>query len=215
MNIYVANLGSKVNDESLRELFKDFGDVSSAKVIVDKFSSQSRGFGFVEMSDDAAAKKAIAYCCDYQNADGSWYYSTLPFHQWIDNFHTGFDIVRIQVGHFFLCNFTNLFFRDAANKAFSGCTRAFGHFRGLTQEVARGRGFLNVGKGSVFEHGNDDRYRNALVFFRVGVKRLAEFHDVNALRTERGTDWRGRVGRSAGDRKVDITFYFLCHVFLQ
>lgn len=42
-----------------------------------------------------AAKKAIAYCCDYQNADGSWYYSTLPFHQWIDNFHTGFNLEAI------------------------------------------------------------------------------------------------------------------------
>lgn len=38
------------------------------------------------------AKKAIAYCCEYQNEDGSWYYSTLPFHQWIDNFHTGFNL---------------------------------------------------------------------------------------------------------------------------
>lgn len=38
------------------------------------------------------AKKAVAYCCDYQNSDGSWYYSTLPFHQWIDNFHTGFNL---------------------------------------------------------------------------------------------------------------------------
>jgi rhamnogalacturonyl hydrolase YesR len=38
------------------------------------------------------ARKAIAYCCDYQNEDGSWYYSTLPFHQWIDNFHTGFNL---------------------------------------------------------------------------------------------------------------------------
>jgi hypothetical protein len=38
------------------------------------------------------AKKAVAYCCDHQNADGSWYYSTLPFHQWIDNFHTGFNL---------------------------------------------------------------------------------------------------------------------------
>lgn len=38
------------------------------------------------------AKKAVAYCCDYQNADGSWFYSTLPFHQWIDNFHTGFNL---------------------------------------------------------------------------------------------------------------------------
>ena len=59
MNIYVANLGFNVNDESLQGLFKDFGIVSSAKVIVDKFSSQSRGFGFVEMSDENAAQKAV------------------------------------------------------------------------------------------------------------------------------------------------------------
>lgn len=39
-----------------------------------------------------SAKKAVAYCCDYQNPDGSWFYSTLPFHQWIDNFHTGFNL---------------------------------------------------------------------------------------------------------------------------
>lgn len=42
------------------------------------------------------SKKAIAYCCDYQNADGSWFYSTLPFHQWIDNFHTGFNLECIS-----------------------------------------------------------------------------------------------------------------------
>lgn len=38
------------------------------------------------------ARKAVAYCCDYQNSDGSWFYSTLPFHQWIDSFHTGFNL---------------------------------------------------------------------------------------------------------------------------
>jgi hypothetical protein len=38
------------------------------------------------------AKKVVAYCCSYQNPDGSWFYSTLPFHQWIDNFHTGFNL---------------------------------------------------------------------------------------------------------------------------
>ena len=38
------------------------------------------------------AKKAVDYCCNFQNPDGSWYYSTLPFHQWIDNFHTGFNL---------------------------------------------------------------------------------------------------------------------------
>lgn len=59
MNIYVANLGFDMNDESLRGLFEDFGVVSSAKVIVDKFSSQSRGFGFVEMADENEAQKAV------------------------------------------------------------------------------------------------------------------------------------------------------------
>ena len=59
MNIYVANLGFNVSDESLKGLFKDFGVVSSAKVIVDKFSNQSRGFGFVEMSDENAGHKAV------------------------------------------------------------------------------------------------------------------------------------------------------------
>ena len=60
MNIYVSNLSFNVQDEDLREFFADYGDVTSAKVITDKFTGKSRGFGFVEMSDDAAAKKAIA-----------------------------------------------------------------------------------------------------------------------------------------------------------
>ncbi|HEV7621769.1 MAG TPA: RNA-binding protein [Flavisolibacter sp.] len=59
MNIYVSNLSFNVQDEDLRDFFKDYGEVSSAKVIMDKMTNQSRGFGFVEMSDDAAAKKAI------------------------------------------------------------------------------------------------------------------------------------------------------------
>jgi RNA recognition motif-containing protein len=60
MNIYVSNLSFNVQDEDLREFFTPFGEVTSAKVITDKFTGKSRGFGFVEMSDDAAAKKAIA-----------------------------------------------------------------------------------------------------------------------------------------------------------
>jgi RNA recognition motif-containing protein len=60
MNIYVSNLSFNVQDEDLREFFAPYGEVSSAKVINDKFTGKSRGFGFVEMSDDAAAKKAIA-----------------------------------------------------------------------------------------------------------------------------------------------------------
>jgi RNA recognition motif-containing protein len=59
MNIYVSNLSFNVQDEDLREFFAEYGEVSSAKVIMDKFTNRSRGFGFVEMSDNAAAQKAI------------------------------------------------------------------------------------------------------------------------------------------------------------
>jgi len=59
MNIYVSNLGFSVQDEDLREYFAEYGEVTSAKVITDKFTNRSRGFGFVEMPDDAAAQKAI------------------------------------------------------------------------------------------------------------------------------------------------------------
>ena len=60
MNIYVSNLSFNVQDEDLREFFTPFGEVTSAKVITDKFTGKSRGFGFVEMPDTEAAKKAIA-----------------------------------------------------------------------------------------------------------------------------------------------------------
>jgi RNA recognition motif-containing protein len=59
MNIYVSNLGYNLRDEELKNLFAGFGMVSSAKVITDKFSNASKGFGFVEMPDRTAAEKAI------------------------------------------------------------------------------------------------------------------------------------------------------------
>jgi RNA recognition motif-containing protein len=59
MNIYVSNLSFNVQDEDLRDFFTPFGEVTSAKIIMDKMTNKSRGFGFVEMSDDAAAQKAI------------------------------------------------------------------------------------------------------------------------------------------------------------
>ncbi|MEF9924286.1 MAG: RNA-binding protein [Muribaculaceae bacterium] len=59
MNIYISNLSYGVQDASLQDLFSAFGEVSSAKVITDKFSGRSRGFGFVEMTDDAEGQKAI------------------------------------------------------------------------------------------------------------------------------------------------------------
>ena len=60
MNIYVSNLGFNVQDEDLKEFFTEYGEVTSAKVITDKFTGKSRGFGFVEMPDNEAAQKAIA-----------------------------------------------------------------------------------------------------------------------------------------------------------
>lgn len=60
MNIYVSNLSYSVQDDDLRGFFQEYGEVSSAKVIMDKYTNRSKGFGFVEMPDDAAAQKAIA-----------------------------------------------------------------------------------------------------------------------------------------------------------
>src|SRR5687767_2947449 len=59
MNIYVSNLGFNVQDEDLKEFFAPYGEVTSAKIINDRETGRSRGFGFVEMSDDAAARTAI------------------------------------------------------------------------------------------------------------------------------------------------------------
>jgi RNA recognition motif-containing protein len=59
MKIYVGNLAYSVTDDQLQTAFGAFGEVSSATVISDKFSGQSKGFGFVEMPDNAAAEKAI------------------------------------------------------------------------------------------------------------------------------------------------------------
>jgi len=59
MNIYVGNLSPKVTEEDLQQAFEAFGQVTSAKIITDKFSGGSRGFGFVEMPAKAEAQSAI------------------------------------------------------------------------------------------------------------------------------------------------------------
>ncbi len=59
MNIYVANIPWKASEDQLKQLFAEYGEVSSAKIVMDKVTQRSRGFGFVEMSDDAAARQAI------------------------------------------------------------------------------------------------------------------------------------------------------------
>ena len=57
--LFVGSLPWAINDQSLEELFADFGTVASAKVIMDRETGRSKGFGFVEFEDDAAAKAAI------------------------------------------------------------------------------------------------------------------------------------------------------------
>lgn len=59
MNIYVSNLNFSTTSESLQELFAEYGEVESAKIITDRETGRSRGFGFVEMPNDAEGKKAI------------------------------------------------------------------------------------------------------------------------------------------------------------
>ncbi len=59
MNIYVGNLNYKATEEQLKEVFSTFGEVVSSKIIVDKATKRSKGFGFVEMTDNAAAQNAI------------------------------------------------------------------------------------------------------------------------------------------------------------
>jgi RNA recognition motif-containing protein len=59
MNIYVGNLPFNLQAEDLREIFEEYGEVSSAKVITDKFTGRGKGFGFVEMDNDDEANNAI------------------------------------------------------------------------------------------------------------------------------------------------------------
>ena len=60
MDIYVGNLAYSTTDDSLKQLFAEFGNVASARVCIDRMSGRSKGFGFVEMPDSNEAQAAIA-----------------------------------------------------------------------------------------------------------------------------------------------------------
>ena len=60
MNIYVGNLDYKVSESDLESLFSEYGTVSSVRIISDKYSGRSKGFGFVEMENNDEAKKAVS-----------------------------------------------------------------------------------------------------------------------------------------------------------
>lgn len=59
MNIFVAKLSYNTSEDQVRDLFEKYGEVSSAKIIFDKYENRSKGFGFVEMPDDGQAQTAI------------------------------------------------------------------------------------------------------------------------------------------------------------
>lgn len=59
MKLYVGNLPWSVDDAKLKEMFAEYGEVTEAVIIKDKFSGRSKGFGFVTFTDDEAAKKAM------------------------------------------------------------------------------------------------------------------------------------------------------------
>ena len=59
MNIYVGNLSYKVKEKELKEIFEEYGEVKSVKIITDKATGRSKGFGFVEMAEDQEGANAI------------------------------------------------------------------------------------------------------------------------------------------------------------
>jgi len=59
MNIFIGNLNFGLSEDELKEVFEEYGEVTSAKIITDKYTGRSKGFGFVEMSNDEQAKQAI------------------------------------------------------------------------------------------------------------------------------------------------------------
>ncbi|HPW66150.1 MAG TPA: RNA-binding protein [Salinivirgaceae bacterium] len=59
MNIYIGNLNYKVREKDLQQLLAEYGEITSVKVIIDRETGRSKGFGFVEMPDDAVAQQVI------------------------------------------------------------------------------------------------------------------------------------------------------------
>jgi RNA recognition motif-containing protein len=59
MNIYVGSLSFRIREDELKKAFEEFGEVTAARIITDKYSGKSKGFGFIEMPNDTEAKQAI------------------------------------------------------------------------------------------------------------------------------------------------------------
>ena len=66
MNIFVANLSFKLHEDQLKKVFEPYGEVESARIIVDRRTGRSKGFGFVEMPNEAEAETAIRELNDFE-----------------------------------------------------------------------------------------------------------------------------------------------------
>ncbi|MFA6676530.1 MAG: RNA-binding protein [Bacteroidales bacterium] len=66
MNIFIGNLNYKVQEEEIQNLLEQFGEVASVKIITDRETGRSKGFGFIEMNNDDEAKHAIEELKDYE-----------------------------------------------------------------------------------------------------------------------------------------------------
>ena len=66
MNLYIGNLSYATKDNDLKSLFEEIGEVSSAKIIMDRISGRSKGFGFVEMPNDSEAQAAMEALSNYE-----------------------------------------------------------------------------------------------------------------------------------------------------
>ena len=69
MNIYVSNINFRAREEDLKDLFEQYGEVTSVKIIKDKETRRSKGFGFVEMADDNAGREALEKLNGYALSD--------------------------------------------------------------------------------------------------------------------------------------------------
>lgn len=59
MNIYIGNLNYDISEDELMDIFKEYGEVASVKIIIDKYSGRSKGFGFIDMPNDQEASEAM------------------------------------------------------------------------------------------------------------------------------------------------------------
>src|SRR5688572_24785385 len=169
---------------------------------------------------------SIGYCLpgvslDFQ-AFSRFVFTSLPHHVHAhrtgtarDGVHRRIEIRRRQVRLLQLRDFLELLARDLAH--LGGVRRAAALLDAdrLADQHRRGRRLHDESEAAIRIHGDDHRDRQVLFhLLRGSVELLAEFHDVHALLTERGPDWRGRVGGACRYLQLYVAVYLLCHVYL-